>query len=92
MPKQIELIKKNEFTIVVLDSNNQTFIVQIAYFTSFNIYPFHRFQIAFLIQDEAYTVVTTEYIDFIDLFSPELATKLLKHTGINNCLINLLKA
>ena len=39
--------------------------------------------------NEAFTSIPTEYSDFADVFSPELASKLPEHTGINNHAIDL---
>ena len=48
---------------------------------------FHGPQIADLITKEALTKVTVEYADFA--FSPDLVSKLPKHTGINDYAIKL---
>ena len=42
-----------------------------------------------MIAKEAPTKVFDEYTDFVDVFSPDLATKLPEHTGINNYIIEL---
>ena len=42
-----------------------------------------------LITKETFTKVPVKYADFVDMFSPDLASKLPKHTGINNYLIDL---
>ena len=38
------------------------------------------------------SIVSTKYADFVDVFSPDLASKLLKHTGINDYAIRLVNA
>ena len=57
--------------------------------TSFNVHPSRRPQISGLIAKEAPTKVPAEYSDFADVFSPDLASKLPKHTGINDYAIEL---
>ena len=39
--------------------------------------------------DKAFTKVSSEYADFVDVFSPKLAVKLPKHMEINNHAIEL---
>ena len=39
--------------------------------------------------NNALTTIFTKYSDFADVFSPELASKLSKHTGINDYAIKL---
>ena len=46
-------------------------------------------QIATLVANEALISISTEYSDFADVFFPELASKLFKHTGINDHAIEL---
>lgn len=89
--KQVELIKRKEFIVVAFDSNNKTFVVYIASLTSTNIHSFCTIQIALLIQNNTSIVVSSKYTDFANIFFPNLATKLLKQTGVNNYLINLVK-
>ncbi len=48
-----------------------------------------RAQIANLKADEAFTKVRSKYADFADVFSPNLAVELPKHTGINDHAIEL---
>ena len=54
-----------------------------------NIHPSWRPQISGLIADEAYIKVPAEYSDFADDFSPDLASELSEHTGINDNVIEL---
>ena len=42
-----------------------------------------------MIAKKAPTKIPTKYSDFVDIFSPDLAFKLPKHTGINNHAIEL---
>ena len=48
-------------------------------------------QISGLIVEGAPTKVPVEYSDFVDVFSPNLASKLSEHTGINEHAIELVK-
>ncbi len=52
-------------------------------------HPLKRAQIAHLKVDEASIKVPSKYADFVDIFSPNLAVELLKHTKINNHAIEL---
>ncbi len=47
-------------------------------------HPSRRAQIAHLKTDEAPVKVPSEYVDFVDVFSPKLAAELPKHTEIND--------
>ena len=42
-----------------------------------------------MIVEKAPTKVPAEYLDFVDVFSPDLASELPEHTGINNHAIEL---
>ncbi len=46
-------------------------------------------QIGHLKVDEVLIKVLSEYTDFVNVFSPKLATKLPEHIGINNHAIEL---
>ncbi len=52
-------------------------------------HPSRRAQIAHLKADKASSKVPNEYADFIDVFSPKLATEPPEHTGINDYAIEL---
>ena len=56
---------------------------------SLDVHPSWRPQIFSLISKKALTKVSAEYSDFADIFSPNLATKLSKHTKINTHTIDL---
>ena len=49
----------------------------------------HRVQIAALVANEAPISIPTEYSDFANVFSPELASELPEYTGINDHAIKL---
>ena len=54
-----------------------------------NVYPFRRPQVFGLIVEEVFIKIFAKYSDFINIFSPELAFELPKHTGINDHAIEL---
>ena len=91
--KQVELVRNKEFAAAVLDPGHETFVVHVAFLESSSqegdIHPFRRAQIAALVANEAPTSIPTEYSDFADVFSPELASELPEHTGINDHAIEL---
>lgn len=54
-------------------------------------HPSRRAQIALLIANKVLVEVLGKFIEYIDVFSKEVATKLLKHIEINNHSIDLKK-
>ena len=92
--KQVELVRKKEFAAAALDPGHETFIVHVAFLESpsqeGDVHPSRRAQIAALVANEAPTSIPTKYSDFVDVFSPELALELPKHTGINDHAIELM--
>ena len=91
--KWVELVGKKEFAAAALDPGHEIFVVHIASFESpsqeGNVHLFCRAQIAALVANETPTSIPTEYSDFADVFSPELASELPEHTGINDHAIEL---
>ena len=85
--KCVKLVEKKEFAAAVLDPKHKAFVIHIESFnsTSFNVRP----QISGLIAKKALTKISTKYLDFVDVFSLDLASKLLEHTGINDHTIEL---
>ena len=80
----------------MLNPEHETFIIHIALlsdtssnFTLLDVHPFYRPQIANLIAKKAFIKVSTKYLNFIDIFSLDLGSKLPKHTGINDHAIEL---
>ena len=81
----------------MLDLKYDIFIVYIAclnsvpFFNSFllDVYPFFSPHIAGLIVEEASIKVFNKYVDFADIFFPNLASKHPKHTRINDHAIEL---
>ena len=97
--RRVELVGKKEFAAAALDPESETFVVHVASLSfdalpsSFllDVHPFRRPQISGLIAKEALTTVPAEYSDFADVFSPDLASELPEHTGINNHAIELVE-
>ena len=93
--RRIELIGKKEFAVAAFDPEHEIYVVHIASLSFiplvalFNVHPFQRPQISSLITKKAPTKVFAEYLDFADVFFPDLAFKLPKHSKINNHTIEL---
>ena len=81
------------FAAAALDPGHETFVVHIASLESCSqkgdVHPSRRVQIAALVANEALTSIPTEYSDFADVFSLELASELLENTRINDHAIKL---
>ena len=85
---------KKEFAAPAFDPEHKTYAIHVASLSStplvtFDVHPSRRPQISGLIGEEASTKVPTEYSDFANLFSPDLASELPEHTGINDHAIKL---
>ena len=97
--RRVKLVGKKEFAAIALDLESETFVVHIASFSSdaspssslLDVHPSRRPQIFGLIAEEAPTKVPAEYLDFANVFSSDLISKLPKHTGINDHAIDLVK-
>ena len=96
--RYVELIDKKEFTAATLDPENETFVVHVASLNSIaspkssllNFHPFHRSQIAGLIDKKASTKVLKKYVDFVNILSLDLTSELSEHIGINDYAIELI--
>lgn len=87
----MELVGKKEFAAIAFNPKDKTFVVHVTSFASTNDVHFScRAQIAFLKVDEASIIISSEYFDFVDIFSLELIAELLGHMRINNHTINLI--
>lgn len=82
----------------MLDLEHEVFVVHIASLDSASflsstplnaVHPFYRPQIAGLIAEKALIKVPNKYINFANVFSPELASKLSNYTKINDHSIEL---
>ena len=93
--RRVELVGKKEFAAAALDPEHETYVVHVASLSSaplvasLDVHPSRRPQISGLIAEEAPTKVPAEYLDFADVFSPDLASELPEHTGINDHAIEL---
>ena len=93
----VKLVSKKEFAAATLHPEYETYVVYIRSVSSnalpsfppLNVHPFHRPQIFGLIAKEALTKVLAKYLDFADIFLPDLAFELPKHIGINDHAIKL---
>lgn len=85
-------MKKKQFAVAASDSKYKTFVIYVTLFTCcVNIHLSCKLQIADFIIKEAFTKVFINYSDFANVFSPDLASELPKHTWINNHAIELVK-
>ena len=86
--KQVKLVGKKEFAAAAFDPEQETFVVHIVSLENpsqkSNVHTFCRAQIAALVANEAPTLIPTEYSDFADVFSTELASELPEHIRIND--------
>ena len=95
--KPVKLVGKKEFVVAALNPENETYIIHVASLSStllvasFDVQPLRKPQISGLIAKETPTKIPAEYSDFADVFSPDLATELPKHTEINTYAIDLEK-
>ena len=91
--KQVELVRKKKFTAAALNLRHETFVVHKAFLENSSqkdyIHPFCRVQKATLVANKAPTSIPTEYSDFANVFSLELALKLFEYTKINDHAIKL---
>lgn len=85
------MVGKKEFVVILLDPNNEAFMVHIISLIDFDIYLSCRAQIALLIQNEVFIAILSKFIDFADVFSSDLVTELPENIRINNYLINLVE-
>ena len=98
--RHVKLVDKKEFVIAELDPKHETYVVRIGSVSfaaspsssPLDFYPICRSQIASLIAKEAPTKILDEYVDFVDVFSPDSASKFPKHIEINNYFIELVDA
>ncbi len=99
---RVELIDKREFANVALDGNSEILVVHIAaleILTAMSIPSSRAYQlqdnpaqIAALQQDKTLTKIPTEYSDYADVISSDLAMKLPENTGMKKHVIELIKS
>ena len=93
---------KKKFTVATLDLESKTFIIYVVSLSSntllsfspleLDIHPSCRPQVFGLIAKEAPTKIPAKYLDFADVFFPDLASKLSKYIKINNYAIKLINS
>ena len=91
---------KKEFAAAALNPEYETYVVHVGSVRSNaspsffifepNVYPSCRPQVSGLIAEETPTKIPAKYSDFEDVISPDLASELPEHTGINNHAIKLI--
>ena len=77
--RQVELIRKKEFAVAVLDPEHKVFDVYMAALNvdlGDKVDPSRKTQIVYLKADEALTKVSSKYTDFTDVFLLKLAAEL----------------
>ena len=95
--RHVKLVGKKEFVAIALDPEYEIFVIHVASIifialpssSLYNVHLFRRSQIANLIAEKASTKISAKYLDIADIFLPDLASKLFKHTKINNHAIEL---
>ena len=86
------MIDKHEFASAALDENSVIFVVHVAALAALElaILPCRAPPLAVLQQDKARTKIPSEYVDYVDVFSLDLAMELIKNIGINKHAIELI--
>ena len=90
---------KKEFVAAALNLEHETYVIHVGSISSdtlpssslFNVHPSQRPQISGLIAENTSTKVPAKYSDFADVFSLDLASKLLKYNEINDHAIDLVE-
>lgn len=93
--KIIELVGKKEFIATILNPKDEALLIHITSILSISldlVHPFYKVQILFLKADKASIAILFKYTDFMDVFSPDLTTEFLEHTGINHYAIKVIKS
>lgn len=88
--RQVKLIKEKEFVVVALDRDDEIFVIYVLSLIGYDIHLFHWASIVSLKTNEISIAVPTQYTDFVDVSSPELAAKLLEYIEINYYTIELI--
>lgn len=78
--RKVELINKKEFAIAAIYKNSKIFVIYIAsIIKTMLIHLFKKTQIVVLKVNKALIKVLAKYLDYVDVFSPNLAMKLFKY-------------
>ena len=96
--RRIELVDKKEFAAAALIPKHETYIVHVGSVSSdalpssslLNVHLSRKPWISGLIVEETFIKVSAKYLDFADVFFPDLVSELLEHTEINNHAIKLI--
>ena len=89
--RRVEIINKEEFAVVALNADNETFVMHVAALVkpiTISIYPSCQAQVATLTSEK--TRIPAEYSNFSNVFSSDSAAELPEHNEINDHFINLL--
>lgn len=88
--QQVQLIVKKKFAQMVLDENDEAFIVQVATFMlKITIYPTQKTLILLLIIKKV--ILLDKYSNYANLFLKDSVVELLKQINLNKYSINLIK-
>ena len=95
--RRVELVGKKEFAAATLNPEHETYVVYVASLSStplasLDVHLSREPQISGLIAEKAPAKVSAEYSDFADVFSPDLASELFEHTGINDHALELVES
>ena len=98
--RRVKLVGKKEFAAAALDPEYETYVVHIGSLSSdaslsfslLDVHPSCRPQISGLIIKETLAKVPIKYLNFTDIFSLALVSKLPKHTKINDHVIKLINS
>ena len=88
--QKVEIIDKKEFTTAILNEDNEIFVVHMVALSivDSNIHPSWHTQITLL--EIKKVIIPSKYANYTNIFSPDFVAELLKYTGINNHLTNLI--
>ena len=91
--RRVELIDKHKFAKAALDKNSETFVVHVVALKALEpaVYLFRATLLATIQQEKAPIEIPPEYIDYADIFSPDLAMELPENTGIKEHVIELVQ-
>lgn len=89
--KRVKLINKKKFVAAALDKKVEIFIVHMTVLLTLSIHPSRKTQIRVLIAKKAPTKLPAEYLDYADVFLPDLVIELLEYIGINNYTIDFVE-
>ena len=97
--RHVELVGKKKFEVALLDSEYETYVFHIRSVCAntlpkislFDVHSFWKPEISSLTAKEALINIPAKYSDFANVFFPDLASELPKHTAINYYTIKLVE-